>query len=194
MPAMAHSRWHVSQLGVRPTARARPTRWRSYDLRGPLAPRAVSALVTAIKSLPTRGPWPEVDEEAWWSDVLADRRLRRSTAKALSDKDDDARQRLDRLPARSLTFSCKLCGQRATLTIAELIRTFGAERNVRTVGRHVLRCRDKGARREGEDSAVQIPASSRACHRTPSRRSWRWKSTFERNATGKLISLAREKI
>jgi len=121
-------------------------------------PRVVRALVTAIKSLPPRGPWPEVDEKAWWADVLADRRLRRSTAKALSDRADDARQRLDRLPARSLTFSCKQCGQHATLTIAELIQTFGADRNVRTVGRHVLRCRDKRVRREGEACPITYQA------------------------------------
>jgi len=155
---MGNSRWHVSQLGVRPTARARPARWRSRDLRGPLAPSVVRALVTVIRSLPTRGPWREADEEAWWADVLTDRRLRRSTAKTLSEKDDDARQRLDRLPARSLTFSCKWCGERATFTVAELIQTFGADRNVRTVGRHVLRCRAKGARREGEECPITYQA------------------------------------
>jgi transcription elongation factor Elf1 len=111
MPAMRDSRWRVSQLGVRATSRARAARWRNRDLRGPLAPSVVRAPVTAIQSLPTRGPWPEVDEEAWWAEVLTDRRLRRSTAKKLSEKDNDARQRLDRLPARSLTFSCKWCGE-----------------------------------------------------------------------------------
>jgi hypothetical protein len=90
--------------------------------------------------------------------VLTDRRLRRSTAKTLSEKDDDARQRLDRLPTRSLTFSCKRCGERATFTIGELIQTFGADRNVRTVGRHLLRCRAKGARREGAECPITYQA------------------------------------
>ena len=44
------------------------------------------ALEIAIRSLPTRAPWPEVDEEGWWREVLADRPLRRSAAKSLSDK------------------------------------------------------------------------------------------------------------
>jgi hypothetical protein len=72
------------------------TRWRSTNLR----------LVMAVQSLPAApGPWPEVDEEAWWSDILNDRRLRPSLRKRLSER-DDARLRLDRLPCKSLTFAC----------------------------------------------------------------------------------------
>jgi hypothetical protein len=44
----------------------------------------VRALEIAIRSLPTRAPWPEVDEEGWWREVLVDRRLRRPAAKSLS--------------------------------------------------------------------------------------------------------------
>jgi hypothetical protein len=99
-------------------------------------PRAtVRALEIAIQSLPTRAPWPPEVDEDWWKEVLADRRLRRSTAKSLSDKDEDAGQRLDRLPVKSLTFSCEWCGQRATLKVAELIAMFGRDRNVRSIGR-----------------------------------------------------------
>jgi hypothetical protein len=121
-------------------------------------PRAtVRALEMAIQSLPTRGPWPEVDEN-WWKDVLADRRLRRSTAKTLSEKGVDAGQRLDCLPVKSLTFSCEWCGQRAKLTVAELIRTFGRDRNVRSIGRHILKCQDKRSRREGEECPITYQA------------------------------------
>ncbi len=112
----------------------------------------------AVRSLPARGLWPEVDEEAWWVDVLADRRLRRSAAKTLSEKDDDARQRLDRLPVKALTFSCSRCGQSVTPKVAELVQMFGADRNVRSIGRHVLKCGDRGARREGEDCPITYQA------------------------------------
>jgi len=104
-------------------------------LKGPLPRSTTRALEVAIYSLPVRTPWPAIDEEAWWCDVLADRRLRRSSAKALSEKDQNAGQRLDRLPVKSLTFSCAWCGQRTVIKVAELIRMFGRDRNVRTIGR-----------------------------------------------------------
>jgi hypothetical protein len=117
----------------------------------------VRALEIAIRSLPTRA-WTEVDEEGWWREVLADRRLRRSAAKSLSEKDEDAGQRLDHLPVKSLTFSCKWCGQCATLKVGELIAMFGRERNVRSIGRHVLKCRDRRSRREGEECPITYQA------------------------------------
>jgi hypothetical protein len=80
-------RWDVARHSAPPAARPRPTRWRSHDLKGPLPRSTVRALEVAIRSLPTRAPWPEVDEEGWWREVLADRRLRRPTANLLSDKD-----------------------------------------------------------------------------------------------------------
>jgi hypothetical protein len=147
MAPMANSRWHVSQLGVYRAVRPRSVHWRSHDLREPLPTRVVRALETAIKSLPARGPWPEIDEEAWWADVLADRRLRRSAAKMLPEEGAAANQRLDRLPTKSLTFSCRWCGASTTLTVTELIRMFGAERNVATVGREVLPRRQTRAAR-----------------------------------------------
>src|SRR5271155_3405250 len=109
-----------------PAAPARPTRWCSHDLKGPLLRSTTQALVVAIRSLPAHWPWPEVDDEAWWQHVLADRRLRRSTAKTLSDEDDAPGQRLDHLPVKSLTFSCAWCGPRATLTVVQLIQMFRA--------------------------------------------------------------------
>jgi hypothetical protein len=103
-------RWDVARLSGPPAVRARPTRWRSRDLKGPLPRATVRALEAAIRSLPTPAPWPDVDEEGWWREVLADRRLRRSTAKSLSEKEEDAGQRLDHLPVKSQTFSCEWCG------------------------------------------------------------------------------------
>jgi hypothetical protein len=104
------------------------------------------------------GPWPEVDEEGWWREVLADRRLRRSASKSQPEKDEDAGQRLDRLPVKSLTFSCEWCGQRTKLTVAELIRMFGRDRNVRSIGRHILKCKDRRSRREGEECPITYQA------------------------------------
>jgi hypothetical protein len=158
MKGRKSTRWEVSQQSAWPAARRRPMRWRSYDLKGPMPRSTTRALEVAIYSLPTRTPWPAIDEEAWWRDVLADRRLRRSSAKALSEKDDNAGQRLDRLPVKSLTFSCVWCGQRTVIKVAELIRMFGRDRNVRTIGRHVLKCRDRRPRREGEECLITYHA------------------------------------
>jgi hypothetical protein len=147
MSAMVRRYW-TQQLGlprqVKPPARI----WRSIDLKGPLPRETVRALVEAIRSLPQQSPWPEVDD-GWWQSVLNDRWLKRD---AVGD------QRLDQLPVKSLTFHCKRCGQRAIVKIDELIRMFGPERNVRSVGQHVLSCRDKRLRREGEQCPISYQA------------------------------------
>jgi len=123
-------------------------RWRSRDLKGPLPTRVTRNLLAAIRSLPVRGPWPEIDEEAWWKDVLMDRRLRPPSALRLPAKSEDARLRLDRMPCKSLTFTCAHCRQTATFPVAELMRTFGADRNVRTVGRQAIKCKTTALMRE----------------------------------------------
>ena len=152
------TRWDLARLSPAPAVQARPTRWSSRDLKGPLPRATVRALEVAIRSLPTRAPWPEVDEDGWWREVLADRRLRRSAAKRLPEKDEDAGQRLDHLPVNSLTFSCEWCGQRATLKVARLIAMFGRDRYVRSIGCHVLKCRERRSRREGEDCPIIFQA------------------------------------
>jgi hypothetical protein len=50
------------------------------------------------------------------------------------------------------------CGAEAEVAVAELIATFGQDRNVRTIGRHVLGCKDKRAHREGENCPVTYQA------------------------------------
>jgi hypothetical protein len=144
------SRWAMQQVGRPPMPRRQRTRWRSKDLKGPLPARVVRGLLIAIQSLPARGPWPDIDEEAWWRDVLVDRRLRPSSDNRLSAKSADAWLRLDRMPCRSLTFACKHCRQEAKFTVAELMQAFGGDRNVRTIGREVLKCGDKRAWRESD--------------------------------------------
>lgn len=144
-------RWHLQSIGRLPAPR-RPNRWRSTDLSGPLPARAVRGLVGAIDSLPRRGPWPEIDEEAWWREVLEAARRRLPTAKKLADK--TAKFRLDRQTAESLTFSCERCGAQATVTVADLVKTFGPDRNILTIGQHVLKCPNKRDRREGGECPV----------------------------------------
>ena len=116
------------------------------------------ALKTAIASLPKRGPWPQIDEDAWWSDVLTDPRTALPAAKRLSEKHENADLRLDRCPAKFLTFRCQWCGAEAKVALAELIATFGRDRNVRTIGRHVLGCKDKREHREGQNCLVTYQA------------------------------------
>ncbi len=142
------------RLGITPALRPRPARWRSRDLKGPLPVQVVRALETAIRSLPARGPWPEIDEEAWWKDVLADRRARPPAPKTLSEKHAQAALRLDRLPTKSLTFACARCGRSITVTVVALCARFGTDRNVKTIGQEVLACKDKAWRRDGGECPI----------------------------------------
>jgi hypothetical protein len=95
-----------------------------------------------------------------------------------------ADQRLDHLPAKSLTFKCKWCGRCATAKVDDLIRMFGRERRAQPIGPQVLKCRDKRSRREGKsaqsltkfDGARKAPGSpaimGRECnHCSPRRQS-----------------------
>jgi len=78
------SRWDIQAPSPRvDRAPRRVTRWRSHDLRGPLPIKTTRALEIAIQSLPGNTPWPDIDEESWWRDVLADRRLRPAKDKRL---------------------------------------------------------------------------------------------------------------
>jgi hypothetical protein len=149
------SRWNLQGVGSRPEPRRRARR-RSRDPSGPLPARVVRSLVDAIKSMLARGPWPKIDEEAWWSEVLTDSRLHLPTAKRLENK--TASFRLDQQTAEALTFSCERCSQQTTVAVADLIRTFGRDRNVRTVGQEVLKCPNKRARREGYGCPVTYRA------------------------------------
>jgi hypothetical protein len=140
----------MQSIGRHPPRRR--NRWCSTDLSGPLSASVVRGLVDVIESLPRRWPWPEIDEEAWWRDVLADTRLRLPTVKKLADKTADLR--LDRQAAETLTFSCESCGGQSTLTVADLIRTFGPDRNVRSIAQRVLKCPNKRGRREGGECPI----------------------------------------
>lgn len=53
---------------------------------------------------------------------------------------------------------CKQCGQRATVKIDDLIRMYGPERNVRSIGQDALDCPDKRLRREGEQCPITYHA------------------------------------
>jgi hypothetical protein len=76
------------------------------------------------------------------------------TAKHLPLDGWRARFRLDRLECLSVTFTCAQCKQRETVSVAELIKRLGPDRNVATIGNEVLKCGDKRTRREGYDCPI----------------------------------------
>jgi hypothetical protein len=141
-------RYSTQQLGLQRNTKP-PTRiWRSTDLKGPLPKETVRALLTAICSLPRQSAWPDVDE-GWWQAILTDRRLRREKA---------VDQLLGQLPVKSLTFECKWCGRHRTVKVDDLIRMFGRDRSVQSIRRHLIDCRDKRSRREGEECPITYRA------------------------------------
>jgi hypothetical protein len=157
-PGPKVTRWDVAKLGWLPKAQAKPTRWRSRDLKGPLPAHIVRSLEAVISSLPLPGSWAEIDEESWWADVLTDARARTPSEKNIQLESRCANLRLDRSPAQSLTFTCHRCGANVTLKLDELNRAFGRDRNVHTIGREVLKCPEKRARREGYECPVTYRA------------------------------------
>ena len=146
MQVMKRHYW-MQQLGLPRHTKATQV-WRSIDLKGPLSREGVRALLEAIRSLPRQSRWPDVDE-GWWQAVLTDRRPRRENA---------VDQRLGQLPVKSLTFECKWCGRHRTVKVDDLIGMFGRDRSVQSIRRHVLDCRDKRARREGEECPITYRA------------------------------------
>ena len=151
----------MQALGLRDTdPPRRRTRWRSSDLRGALPLNVARALETAIASLPGSVPWPELDEEAWWRDVLSDPRVRPPAAKHLPLDGWRARFRLDRQQCASFTFSCSQCRQQRTVSVADLIKELGSGRNVCTIGHEVLQCPNKRVRREGYECRIRRVAEA----------------------------------
>ena len=150
------TRWEVQALGLRQdrSRPRKPTRWRSFDLRGPLPLKTTHALEIAIQSLPGNVPWPDVDEDAWWRDVLSDARVRSPTMKRLPNEGWRSKFRLDRLQCLSTTFTCSQCKQQRTVSVADLIKDLGASRNAGTIGNDVLQCPNKRSRREGYDCPI----------------------------------------
>jgi hypothetical protein len=159
------SRWAVQQLGIRDDVPGllRPKRWTSNDLKGPLPAETVRKLEIALKSLPKRTPWPEIDEEAWWADVMNDPRARRRKSPDRPQPDGrDAHLRLDRFPAPFVTFSCDRCKRSRTLKVFDLRGTFGGDRNIYTIGRAALSCPNERDRREGWECPVRFVKADRA--------------------------------
>ncbi len=152
------TRWDAGRLGVMLSPQLRPAHWRSRDLKGPPPFHVVRAMETVVKSLPSRGPWSEIDEEAWWKDVLADQRARPPAAKAFSERHAHAALRLDRLPTRSLIFACACCGRHVTVAVADLCARFDPDRNVKTIGQDVLACKEKARRRDCGECPVNYQA------------------------------------
>lgn len=157
-------RWEIQAVGPCPAKprRGTPARWRSYDLRGPLSLKTTLALAIAIHSLPSNLPWPEIDEEAWWRDVLSDARVRTPTMKHLPLDGWRSKFRLDRHQCLSITFTCNQCRQQTTVSVADLIKEFGSGRNVTSIGNDMLKCLNKRARREGYDCPITLTKGLRS--------------------------------
>ena len=149
------TRWDNQALGRRDRERPRQrTSWRSDNLRGALPLKVTRALAIAVESLPGNAPWPDVDEESWWRDVLTDARVRTPTMKNLPLDGWRSKFRMDRQQCSAMTFTCGACKQQRTVSVAELIKDLGGSRNIATIGNDVLLCPNKRVRREGYDCPI----------------------------------------
>ncbi len=148
------TRWEIQALGLRNDGPRKRTRWRSDDLSGALPLKVARALEIAIESLPGNVPWPDIDEERWWREVMHDPRVRAPSQKHLPLDGWRSKYRLDRQQCSQMTFTCAQCQQRRTVTVVDLIKDFGSHRNVATIGNDVIRCSNKRARREGYDCPI----------------------------------------
>ena len=98
------------------------------------------------------GPWPENDPEAveaWWDNVLADPRARRTRMERIPADHRDASLRLDRCKALAITVSCTHCSATAVYTIDDLRASFDPGQNITRLPVYLLPCRSKRDRREG---------------------------------------------
>jgi hypothetical protein len=62
------------------------------------------------------------------------------------------------LPTKALAFSCARCGRQVIVDVADLRATFGGDRNVKTIGQHVVGCKDKAWRRDGGECPISYRA------------------------------------
>jgi hypothetical protein len=143
----------IMQSIIEPHPRQR-TSWRSDNLRGALPLKVTRALEIAVENLPGNTPWPDIDEDSWWRDVLSDARVRTPTMKNLPLNGWRSKFRLDRLQCSAMTFTCAGCKKKRTVSVADLIKRFETHRNATTIGNDVLECPDKRSRREGYDCPV----------------------------------------
>jgi hypothetical protein len=126
---------------------------RSDNIKRVLSRGPVAAFLTAFQGLRAKNaPWVELDAddaEAWWRDVLHDRRARRTRADYIPANDVDAGLRLDRWPGSFVTLRCATCDAHATYEVAELASVFGADHNITQLPASLVDCPDKRGRREG---------------------------------------------
>jgi hypothetical protein len=149
------TRWENQALGRRERERPRQrATWRSDNLRGALPLKVTRALEIAVENLPRNTPWPQIDEDSWWRDVLVDARVRTPTMKHLPPDGWRSKFGLDRQQCSEIKFTCAACKQQRTVSVADLIKQFGTHRNVATIGDEILQCSNKRARREGYDCPI----------------------------------------
>jgi hypothetical protein len=157
--AWRRTRWHLAALGVFDAPKRR--RWRSSDIKSFLPLSRVRPLELAMQSIAERGNWLQIDEEAWWADVLDDPRVRPPLRKTLPAGHRYAHLRLDRCQAESVTFVCVSCRQQTTLDVAVLRERFGRDRNILTIRGEALLCgKHKRDRRDGYECDVSYRLNS----------------------------------
>lgn len=143
-----------------PPEKLKPRVWRSADIKGFLRTRVAEGLAAAMESMPQRGGAPDIDEDAWWRDVLDDPRVRTSRRERIDERDArNVHVRVDRCTAETVTFTCALCGGVETYDVPGLILKVGSDRNIYTINAEVMNCPDKRKRREGWGCPISIKLS-----------------------------------
>jgi hypothetical protein len=98
------------------------------NARGPLPVAVTAALLRAMQAVAhARTPWPVIDEEAWWRDVLCDPRARRPTEKRLDAKGRWAYLRLDRFRNPIMRLACARSGLRKEFDYEDVLQQFGGD-------------------------------------------------------------------
>ncbi len=128
-------------------------------------PKCTVAELVAVLGLlrGTTGLWPENDAEAceaWWNNVLADPRARRTRMERVPPDHRDACLRLDRCTAPAVTVSCTHCRAAAVYRVDDLRGSFGDDHNITRLPAYLLPCRSKRDRREGACTPTTEPGGT----------------------------------
>ena len=111
------------------------------NVRGPLPVEVTAVLLRAMHALErARPPWPVLDEEGWWRDVLHDPRARRPSEKRLDANGRWAYLRLDRFRRPRMTLACARCGLREEFDTDDVRRSFGDDYNIGLLRHKLVRC------------------------------------------------------
>ena len=132
-----------------------PRRMRSDNIkRWPARNRKrVAAMLDVLTQMKGgSGPWMERDPddaEAWWRAVALDPRAQQTRMERIPASHPDRSLRLDRCPQPIVTVRCANCKVEAVYETADLVKSFGTDRNIRRLPEYLLPCPSKRDRREG---------------------------------------------